>query len=190
MRLFFALEVGEPAAGTLRGALEDLRGAGPDVKWVRTETFHMTLAFLGELPAERLEPAARAARRLRGRQGPVRMAFDRLGAFPDWRSPRVLWAGLGEGAEPLSAAARILQDALADEGFALEKRSFHPHATLGRVRSPRRLGPLRRRAERWRDARLWDEAAFEAGGIALFESRLSSEGPSYRAIERFPLPAP
>ena len=190
MRLFFAVEVGPPAADILRRALEDLRGSGADVRWVRTESFHLTLAFLGQHPPERAAPALAAARRALERVAPVRADLTHLGVFPSWKRPRVVWVGLGKGAEELTQAAEALRRELEAERFEMEKRDFRPHATLGRVRSGRRLSELRARAQRWQSETAWTGANFEVRELAFFESTLSSAGPRYEAIERIPLAAP
>ncbi len=189
MRFFWAVEAGPPAAERLREACDDLRGAGADVNWV--SSFHLTMAFLGELPPDREKAAAEAGKRAVSGMSAARARVTGLGAFPSWKRPKVLWAGLDEGGRnALTETARVLHKELMDAGFSLEKREFVPHITLGRVRSQRGIEKLEKRLERWRLGKAWDGAAFDAKELILFESKLSQAGPAYAARSRAAMAAP
>lgn len=185
------MEVRGPAADRLREVLEDLKSSGADVKWVRPDHLHMTLAFLGELAPGRLETVIEAARRTASRHPQAALAFSLIDAFPSLKRPRTLWAGVrpGPGAARLERAAADLREELERGGFPPDKRGFVPHVTLGRVRKQRGLRPLLDRTARWREDRAWDGADFTARELTLIRSRLSSAGPEYSALERFPLAA-
>lgn len=110
-------------------------------------------------------------------------AFDAtvvgLGAFPSPARPRVVWAGVAEGAEHLGGLAARVERACAALGFPPEDRAFSPHITLGRVRVPPRaprLGDLLAAAAREEFGRL------RVARAVLMESRLSPRGPRY--VER------
>lgn len=178
-RLFWASLIGRPAASALREARRDLATAAADVKWVRDDHFHMTLAFLGSQEPGRVPAALRAGAEAARFFPFFKMRFNCLGAFPDWNRPKVVWAGLAEGAETMKSLAAGLRDRLAREGFAPEPRPFVAHATLGRVRSPKNLRALRDRAERWRVPESWKGAECGVESMTLFESRLGPAGPIY-----------
>ncbi len=125
-RIFFALW---PDAGA-RERLEPLAGelaARASGKPVPIAKVHLTLAFLGEVEADRIAAAVEAARTVR----PARFSFalDRVGSF---RGARVAWAGCAQVPEPLAALAGQLARRLDGAGFALEDRPYAPHATLAR----------------------------------------------------------
>jgi 2'-5' RNA ligase len=171
--------IGRPAAARLREVRRDLGVAGADVKWVRDDHFHMTLAFLGKQNESRVSAAVRAGEAAVRINSFFRLRFNCLGAFPGWKRPKVLWAGLSEGAEAMKKLSKDLRERLESEGFETEDRPFVPHATLGRVRSPRGIRELSDRAERWREVDAWDGAECGVESITLFESRLSPSGPAY-----------
>ena len=160
----------------LGAAIERLRKVAPDVAWVAPANLHLTLKFLGQVDARRLEEIAAG---LRGAAAGL-TAFDAvmagLGAFPSASRPRVVWAGVAGGAPGLTELAGRVERACAALGFPPETRPFSPHITLGRVRAPRR------------DARLADLLAAAARdefgrsrveGLALMESELSRRGARY-----------
>ncbi len=176
----------EDVRASLAGAAARLRAAAPDVAWVAPENLHVTLKFLGQVDEAHLHALA-AALAAAARGGP---AFEArvvgLGAFPSVGRPRVLWAGVRDGAEALAALAARVEAACVGLGFAPETRPFAAHVTLGRVRSLR----CPRRAPRLAD--LLDAAAGEELGrlrverVALMESRLSPHGARY--LERASAP--
>jgi 2'-5' RNA ligase len=114
--------------------------------------------------------------------------FGTPGAFPDARRARVLWLGLSQGAETLSALAGALEQALLARGFPAAERAFSPHLTLGRVRRP----------ERDWGARLGEVAAgledgwappFTVDRVAVVHSTLSPGGSIYRVCAEAALAA-
>ena len=125
-RLFFALW---PDAGA-RARLAPLAAGLADAasgKPVPIEKVHLTLAFLGEVDAERIAAAVDAARGVR--LAPFAFALDRVGSF---RGARVAWAGCAAVPAPLAALAAGLAARLVAAGFTLEDRPYAPHATLAR----------------------------------------------------------
>ncbi|MDP2936842.1 MAG: RNA 2',3'-cyclic phosphodiesterase [Dehalococcoidia bacterium] len=104
------------------------------VKWVSTEGMHLTLKFLCNVEDARLPDLAEALNTdLRGIQ-PFSLQTGALGAFPNVRTPRVLWVGLAGDLEALQVLSGTVEKAVAPLGFLPEERPFAPHLTLGRVR--------------------------------------------------------
>ena len=152
------------------------------LSWVAPERLHFTLAFIGYVQESRT-PAIQAAleQPTMVRRFPLELAG--AGAFPSRGFPRVLWVGVREGREALSAVAADVRTRLDAAGVALETRPFSPHMTVARVKEPAGL----------RRAVLLEGLADEAIGrmtvdaITLFQSRLSPSGPSYHVLGRSPL---
>ncbi|MBC8146006.1 MAG: RNA 2',3'-cyclic phosphodiesterase [bacterium] len=137
-RCFYALRFEQPSIAYLSAIIDDLRAFDADVAWVRDESLHITLRFLGELTDEQLESALAVPGE------PVVGAFTLravgLGAFPGLRNAKVMWAGIAAASEEdrrrfleLQSLAESWAQAI---GLAPEKRRFRPHVTLGRVRRP------------------------------------------------------
>lgn len=113
--------------------------------WTPPGNWHLTLRFLGDVPAPHCNEVADALRAIKF--APVDLAVGRAGVFPARGAPRVLWLGLAQGAPECAALATAVNAALAPLGFAPEDRPLAPHLTLARVRQAQR-GDKRRGATR------------------------------------------
>jgi 2'-5' RNA ligase len=132
---FVAVRVEEPALSALGGVLDALRGVVPDVRWVRPEGMHITVAFLGPAGIELQAAALTAVEPGLTRLSAGTVGLDGLGAFPDLRHAQVIWMGVDEaGADLLGGIARACRTALTAAALPVETRPYHPHCTLGRPR--------------------------------------------------------
>src|ERR1700687_4328698 len=127
MRLFVALEIPAAVRENLATLMDELRAADASssknkARWVRPENLHVTLKFIGNVDAGKLD-AIRAALADICSSGVVELRFRGLGFFPNERRPRVLWAGIEASAE-LGALAAAIENALEPLGVAREKRAF------------------------------------------------------------------
>lgn len=142
-RAFVAVPCGEPLAGELSRRLDALPGRAP-VRWTRPDTWHLTLQFLGDWPADRLD-ALREALSALAVTAPFALRPAGLGGFPDRRRPRVLFLQF-DGADPLLELAGGVRRASA-QAWAdgpQDTRPVHPHLTLARVRDPLEESELNR----------------------------------------------
>lgn len=182
MRLFIAVPVSGEFLESAEEIQKFLMTSRADVKWVPPANMHLTLHFLGEVGdwSPIREILARA-----GDFAEFDISLGAAGAFPSVEHPRVLWAGITEGAGNLKKIAEFLGAALAEKGFKVDSRPFSPHLTLGRVRGPGGIREL---------ARLLTEIPasekrhiLKICSLHLVESRLGPGGPSYTAIYSSPL---
>jgi 2'-5' RNA ligase len=179
VRLFVAVEIPDD----LRDAIENdvvgaLRDRVPGARWTRPEGRHLTLAFLGNVSEDRVGDIKKALASTASRNVPFDASFDAVGGFPNLRRPRVLWIGIGAGAEPMSALARALSLALEPLGFPPEDRRFEGHLTLARFKQPKIIEV---------PAVAAPPDSFPVTEIVLFESRLHPQGARYEARDRFAL---
>jgi len=174
MRLFFALwpppEVAEQLALIARSAAEQFGG-----KPTRLETIHLTLAFLGDVPEEKLPLLIHTARG--SRAAPFGLDLDRL-AY--WQHNHLLWAGTASPSAALGEFAGHLRKTLAQSGFMPDdgQRVFSPHVSLVR-KIPETGSPLELPAI---EAIYW-----RCSGFVLVRSSSSDAGPTYESISAFPL---
>ncbi len=183
LRLFVAVNLPAEVRQRLAAAQEHLRHGRPDVSWVRAENLHLTLKFLGETAEERLGPIRQALAAVGSRHRAFRIEMAGIGSFGG-RVPRVVWVGLKQGGESLTALAGDVESALADLGFPREQRAFTAHLTLGRVRSPRNVEGLAMGIREIQEER-FGTAPVEA--FELMRSELRPSGSVYTMLERFVL---
>lgn len=143
-----------------------------DIRWAADENWHITLAFLGEVPEYKVDQLAEGLERAAGRQKPIDLQLAGSGAFPGVADARVLWTGVRDEAGALPHLAMTTRSAANKAGVQVDGRKFAPHVTLARLRRPMDV-------VRW--VRIFDEytgPAWTATDIQLISSRLG-EGPSH-----------
>ena len=185
-RTFIAIEMPVKVKDMIASHVERLKSLVPrGVKWVDPQTCHLTLAFLGNVPNDRLSTLFRIVDAVAADFPPLRLRTDLLGAFPSPTRPRVVWLGLEGDTQLLAVTQRRLQDALETDGFPREYRAFKPHITLGRARGKGFI-PLPEPA-------LNDQAkgtlAFEVRYIVLMSSILTPSGPIHTPLHKAHLSA-
>lgn len=191
-RLFIAIDLAIPVVERLVGAQGDLRARfhenyGEDVilRLVAPENIHVTLKFLGDQPEELESMIIKVLEKLSAPLFPFEVECLQIGAFPEPKTARILWAGLDEeSSEVLRLLQRALERDLEDLGIPREEREFLPHVTLARVKSEKGI-------------RKSDEilASFEGvtfgksfvKDLVLFSSTLTPEGSRYEVVRRFSL---
>ena len=131
VRAFIALPLDPPALERLRALIESLGATTPGIRWVRPESLHLTLRFLGATEADRAQSVIGRVQQEAAATPAAALPLGSLGLFPERGAPRVLWVGLALP-PPLLALQQACEAAARAEGFAPEERAFSPHLTLGR----------------------------------------------------------
>jgi 2'-5' RNA ligase len=186
LRLFVAVDL-PPEARRALGAAQDAfrRRDLASLRWVRPEGIHLTLKFLGETPAGRLDAIREAvAAAARGR-APFRLALGPLGTFGG-RRPRVLWVAVEGDLDPLHDLQSAVERGLVAAGFSPEERAYSPHLTLARLPQPPRPEIARRLAEALAEVEP-PRAAFAVEEVVLMRSDLRPGGAVYQQLGAFPL---
>jgi len=134
-RTFIAVELDEELKGALYRLQDRLREqvSPRSVRWVRIGGIHLTLKFLGDTPAGKIDEVQGALAQAAEEARPFTFVVGGLGCFPSTRRPRVVWVGLQEATGALARLRDSVEAHVAPLGFPTEKRPFSPHLTLGRV---------------------------------------------------------
>ena len=111
---------------------------------------------------------------------PFDIAFDTLGAFPNPRRARILWAGVGKGRERFESVAARVEEAAIAAGFPPDERKFNAHLTLSRLNPPQSVGHVFENAKRL-DARML------VNEVILYRSDLGGAHSKYTVVESFGL---
>lgn len=184
MRLFVAI----PLPADVRQSLALLCAGVPGARWTSAENLHLTLCFIGEVDGGRYHDVAGALGAVAttlgadGTAGPT-LQLATVGQFGDRRRARVLWAGVRPNAALARLQARI-EGAVRQAGLAVERRKFHAHVTLARLK-----GAPSNRVDRYlADHSAYQSRPFPMTEFVLFQSLLSQTGAIHHPEITFSLP--
>jgi 2'-5' RNA ligase len=196
LRLFVAIEMPEAWKEAFKRVQKDVQTAldrepdlsGVRVRWVRPEGIHLTLKFLGEVPASRLERITWGLESAVPEPPGFELALGRIGSFSDRRAPSVIWAGIQDQPLNQSKLGKLVEQVetwMASAGFPHEKRAFAPHLTLARL--PERLEPALRQRIAEVTAGFSPEAQpFTVDTVSLMRSHLGPGGARYERLAAYP----
>lgn len=180
---FFAVKIPAETKERLKEYIEDLKGNIRFSRWVHHEDYHITLAFLGSAPEDKLRTAEKlVAESIKGEQ-PFPLYINRLGIFGKESTPRIFWCDT-KREERLHTLRDKVFSACKKAGFELETRPYKPHITIARKwagidsfqkstldeYNPFRDNPLE----------------FTASEVVLYQTHLDKT-PKYESVAIFPL---
>ncbi|HKP12278.1 MAG TPA: RNA 2',3'-cyclic phosphodiesterase [Blastocatellia bacterium] len=141
IRTFVCVEVPAAIRTRIESLQRDLRRNDVPISWVKPANIHLTIKFLGDVPAARVDDVRRAVERACQPVPPFEITVEGAGCFPSARSPRVLWVGLNPLPDELRRLHSNVEAELERLGFAREAKRFSPHLTIARVRDPFKARP-------------------------------------------------
>lgn len=183
IRTFIAAEISPEVQRNLTRDIARFKVMAPLVKWAQPDNLHLTFRFLGDVKETELEELFDALQDGVSDLVPFAMEVRGVGAFPNWRHPRVIWAGCGEGAEDAANLAARIEEVCVDLGYERERRPFRPHFTLGRVKLPADADGLESISE-------GPEKVYgfiDVDAVVVFMSTLRRTGPVYSPMARIEL---
>ena len=196
MRLFLALDIDDAIRERITRFVDGVCNFAPEARWVKPESLHVTLKFIGEQPEAVL---ARIKQAMAEVQVPAaEIQFCGYGFFPTVNAARVFWIGMESGLQ-LPALAAAIDDKMPALGVPKEDRAFSPHLTLARGPGGRSSGsPHRSKGDRANrtfqtlQQKLAALPAPEFGTMTpreffLYQSQLSPKGSVYSKLAKFAL---
>jgi len=181
MRSFIAFDLdNDSVLNRLAAAQKMLIQTNADLKLVEPKNIHVTVRFLGLISPDMVEKVHAAMKNIKFT--PFNIQISGLGVFPTINYPRVVWAGITDGAQQLKSIFEQLEPQIHDLGFAPDPNGFSPHLTIARVRSganKQRLVDLVQRQENY------DFGNIRADCLRLKKSQLSPKGPIYSTLKEY-----
>lgn len=188
-RLFIAIELPDDIIRQIAHIQQQFERQIPAraVRWVKPDSIHLTLKFLGEVETDRVDSLKSSLDEAAAAHAPFSLEVAAPGCFPNTRNPRVLWLGLEGGLELLGAVQQSVEQAMTELGFEPEDRGFSPHLTLARVQ---------RNASRDDASRVGLAAergvaqpieGWTVESLSLMRSQLKPSGSVYTELHRAPL---
>ena len=179
--------IGAELPGRLRSELfevsNQLKTSIESARWVARDNIHLTLKFLGSITEEQLADIESVLAAKAGVFKRFSFACGALGAFPNQKRARVLWAGIDKGAREFIELSKLVNTALEPLGFERDDKPFKPHITLARLNPPKSIEqPLRTVPEASYQGR-----SVPLEGITIFQSHLKPTGVEYTSRAFIPL---
>lgn len=179
-RAFVAVVPPSDVFDAIGRAVDPLRSRKPDVRWALRGQWHFTLQFLGRVADD--DTLVAALRAVTAGAAPFEVELEGAGAYPSAARAKILWIGVGAGANELTELAASVASVSEGLGHAVEHRPYTPHLTVARVPRPHRLDVVvADLAEGLRDAR-WTVDA-----LVLVESDTRPGGAVHTERHRLPL---
>jgi 2'-5' RNA ligase len=182
-RLFIAMDTPAVIKRHIAHIQDDLRATQSDVRWESSEKFHLTIKFLGSTAPDLLDQITTRLGAAAAKFSPLTVVYRNIGCFPKRGDPRIIWIGMEEQSGGLIMLQQLIDTEMAAIGFPREDRPFHPHVTIGRIRSTRRISALRRMME----TLTFECQPVVVSSIDLMNSELKPGGSVYTPIASFPL---
>ena len=174
-----AAAISDAVRGKLTEIQARLKQTGATVGWVAPANIHLTILFLGTVFESQASALAAAADKITSACRPCTLEVKGIGFFGRPRSPKVIWAGLAGNLQPLLALQTEIAAAAKFLGIYTDGKPFHPHLTVGRVRSARNIEALSAVLETWPDTVF---GPITIDRILLMKSDLAAQGPIYSLL--------
>ncbi len=179
IRTFIAVEIPEKIISSIARVQEGIKNYGFKIRWVRPESIHLTLKFLGNIEAADTENVGRAVFRASKEYTPLSLQVKGIGVFPGIKRPRVVWVGITGQLETLVGLQKTLDKNLEAIGFPKEKRPFKGHLTLGRIKKKIDTNTFIEALDTFGN---FETETFTADRVVLFKSELKASGAVYTKL--------
>jgi len=188
VRAFIAIDVPSAARQIMAGAIRELADQVPgSVRWVEPQGIHLTLKFLGDIPAQDTADILAALKSPVQQVPAFSLQLAGLGMFPNARRPRVVWAGVDGQLEALANLQQCVEGVLSEMNYATERQTFSPHLTLGRVRERISPGARRRIIQTMSSASIQTSDPWLVEEIRLFRTTLTPQGSIHTSMGVVPM---
>jgi len=179
IRIFIAIELPQDIKENLQSLQEELKKANADVKWVKPENIHLTLKFLGYVPASQIPEIIQELKSGLDGFGTFSVEIAKLGSFPEKGKPRVIWTGVNSGSENIVRLQNKVEDFLKKFNFPIEERKYTPHLTIGRVRGLQNIKLLQDLIGTRNNVQFGN---MNVENVSIIRSDLKPEGPVYTTL--------
>jgi len=175
MRAFIALELPKEIKTEIKNIQQQLERAGVQARWIKPEIAHLTLAFLGSITPNKVEPIGRVLEKVAEQIKPTQLYLSKIGCFPNPAKARIVFVDLQGELGKLNALTTKARKGLKKEGVWFDEKPFAAHLTLGRIKKRQNLTKITK------EIRI-KKVQFIADEISLTKSQLTEAGPIYTKL--------
>jgi 2'-5' RNA ligase len=183
LRLFVAISIPQPIRDEIIRVQQELQPLVPRnvARWARSDQFHLTLRFLGDVPADGVEDLKKSVGAVCRKARPLSLRAEGVGFFPNFRSPRVIWVGINDREGRLVGLQQQIEIAVGQFSPEPGEKNFTGHVTLGRLKNPR-PADTRDLAARAQSLEKWLFGEWTADEIEIIRSELFPVGARYTSL--------
>ncbi len=185
IRSFLAFDVPKDVRQKLARLIVDFSKRETDVRWLSAENMHVTMKFFGDVEeALLMGDISKAIETVTSQTQAIPLECSGVGVFPNWKYPRVIWAGFLGDADPVLNLKSHLDEALAPFPLKQDARAFRLHLTIGRAKEIKGTGLLMTLINELGPINF---GRVRIDKLTLYKSVLTKEGSVYTAIREFKL---
>ena len=179
VRSFIAFDIdNEQMLKRMSEVQRTLLNTGADLKLVDPKNIHVTMRFLGNVRVNVIDSIHEEMKKVSFT--PFEVVVQGVGAFPDLKYARVVWAGIRKGANELRSIFSQLEPNLQRLGFRPDPKGFSPHLTIARVKTWRNKAELAQCIKSLTD---YEFGVIDARCLKLKKSVLTPKGPIYSTLK-------
>ncbi|RJP80468.1 MAG: RNA 2',3'-cyclic phosphodiesterase [Desulfobacteraceae bacterium] len=187
IRAFIAFDLPDDVLEIIGEIQKQLKKKGLKLRWVPVCNIHLTVKFIGDLPADLIDQVAGIMTESAERCSLMTINASGMGVFPGLRRPSVLWIGIHGETDRLIRFQKTLDENLERIGIQSEKRPFRGHLTIGRVKTNPNMELLKESLRLFND---FQTRPFTIKEVKLFQSELTPAGAVYSCIKSIALSGP
>ena len=180
-RVFIGIAIGRKIKSILPIIKSAINCKPSHIKWIPIEDIHLTLSFLGKIRTNNIPHLIESLEKKISSDN-FQITITGVGVFPPYKSPKVLWLGIGEGLDELRSIQCIVEKSITKFREHYLKMIFTPHITIAKIR--RLHGKI--------DVlpflnSVYSPIELDVNSIYLYESQLLPERVQYSILNAFPL---
>ena len=180
LRAFLAIDIDKKLICKIEDLQKEFKKTNANIKYVEIENIHFTLKFFGNISEKMVDNISIATENVLKEYGPMDIAIEGTGSFPNENFIKVIWLGIKEN-PTLIDLQKDLDKEFKKLGFKKEK-NYSPHLTIGRVRSPKNKNEIKDKIAIFKDIEI---GKMNISKISLKKSELTPNGPIYSDIKTF-----
>lgn len=183
MRIFIGIKIDNKSKESIDEVLKSFKKIATPVKWVKSENIHLTLKFIGEISFEKYHQIEKILTENSVNIEPFKLQISGFGKFGQGDNINIIWVGIKRN-ENLENLFTWIEESLSKIGIDKDKRKFKAHITLGRNKKRFNFKPFINLLTKLSDHFI---SQFQVESFQIYQSRLSSIGPTYQILKEINL---
>ena len=180
-RVFIGIPIGHKIKSILPSLKSTVHSSTNIIKWIPPENLHLTLSFLGNIYDKDIPNIVQSLENCITSKY-FKIKIESTGVFPSVNFPKILWIGIGKGADELTLLQKEIERSVRKFKEISRKEKFKPHITIARIRRSRRKIDVLPFLNT-----VYSPIELDVNSICLYESQLCTEGAQYTVLNAFPL---